>query len=722
MATSQASRTVQIKTPLGTDALLLTHFSAHEQVSRLFEYDLQLLSDVGDLNADKILGHPVTVKFQLPDKAGNRFFNGFVTEFSQTGYEERHHRYQATVRPWFWFLTRTSDCRIFQGKTIPEIFQAVVGQYGFSDFKLKLNGSYSPRNYCVQYRETDFNFLSRLLEFEGIYYFFEHEDGKHLMILADDANAHSKFKGYETVPYYPPSTPGVQRERDHLTSWTQSKSVQSGAYATTDYDFSAPKKSLLQSSSISKSYAQAKFEIYDYPAELGKLDSGETSRVAKVRIQEIQATQTIASGEGDAAGLATGYSFSLSKYPRGDLNIEYFIIGSTISLTSDAHMSGGADPGTEFAISLQAIDAKTPYRPQRSTPKPVVQGAQTAIVVGAGGDEIYTDQYGRVKVQFPWDRAGKNDENSGCWIRVAQVWAGKQWGAMHIPRIGQEVIVNFLEGDPDQPIITGRVYNGANMPPYDLPANKTQSGIKSRSSKDGSPANFNELRFEDKIGSELVTIHAEKDHELSVENDETHTVGRDESQSIGRDEVTKIGRDDSLSVGRNRTKSVTGNESNSIGKNRTDSVGSNESVSVGANRDKNVGGNETVTVSKNQQISVSQDQSVSIDGKRTLDVGKDEAITVGGKRVDSVGKEEEVSIGKDRKVTVSENDSVAVGKKLLIDAGDEILIKTGDASITMKKDGTITIKGKDVSVEGSGKINVKASSDVTIKGSKVANN
>ncbi len=500
MATTQANRTVQVKTPLAADTLLLVHFSASEHVSRLFEFDLQFVSETGDLNADKLLGKPMTVKFQMPDKAGDRFFNGIVTEFSQIGYEERHHRYQATVRPWFWFLTRTSDCRIFQGKTTPQIFQDVVKPYGFSDFKLKLSGSYSPRNYCVQYRETDFNFLSRLLEQDGIYYFFQHEDGKHLMILADDANAHEKSKGYETVPYFPPSAPDAQRERDHLASWTLSKSVESGAYATTDFDFTAPKKSLLQTSSISKSHAQATFEIFDYPAELNKLDSGEASRIAKVRIQEIQATQTVAHGAGNAAGLANGNCFSLSKYPRSDLNIEYFIIGSTISLTSDAHMSGGADPGVEFSISIEAIDAKTPYRPPRATPKPVVQGAQTAMVVGASGDEIYTDQYGRVKVQFPWDRHGKNNENSGCWIRVAQVWAGKQWGAMHIPRIGQEVIVNFLEGDPDQPIITGRVYNGTNMPVYDLPANKTQSGIKSRSSKDGSPDNFNEIRFEDKKG------------------------------------------------------------------------------------------------------------------------------------------------------------------------------------------------------------------------------
>ena len=385
MPTTQASRTVQIKTPLPADTLLLTHFSAHEQVSRLFEYDLQLVSETGDLNADKLLGKPLTVRFQLPAEAGDRFFSGIVTEFSQTGYEERHHQYQATVRPWFWFLTRTSDCRIFQGKTIPEIFQAVVKQYGFSDFKLKLSSSYSPRNYCVQYRETDFNFLSRLLEQEGIHYFFEHEDGKHQMILADDANAHSKSKGYETVPYFPPSTADAQRDRDHLVSWTISKSVQSGAYATTDYDFTAPKKSLLQSSSISKSHAHADFEIFDYPAELGKMDSGEASRLAKVRIQEIQATQTIAHGGGNAAGLATGYCFSLSKFPRSDLNIEYFIIGSSLTLTSDAHKSGSGGAEVEFAINVEAIDAKTPYRPQRATPKPVVQGAQTAIVVGTAG-------------------------------------------------------------------------------------------------------------------------------------------------------------------------------------------------------------------------------------------------------------------------------------------------------------------------------------------------
>jgi type VI secretion system secreted protein VgrG len=705
MATTQANRTVQITTPLGTDALLVVQFSTIERVSHLFEYDLQLLSENDDLDADKLLGQQVTVKFSLPDDAGDRFFNGFVTEFSQVGFDDRHHSYHAIVRPWFWFLSRTSDCRIFQGKTVPEIYQAVVKAYGFADFKLKLNGSYPARNYCVQYQETDFNFLSRLLELEGIHYFFEHHDGKHVMILADDANAHQKFKGYETVPYFPPSASDIQRSRDHLESWSVTRSVQSGAFATTDFDFTAPKKSLLQTSSISKSHSRADFEIFDYPATLGKMDSGESARVAKVRIQELQSTQAVAHGGGNAGGLATGYSFSLSKFPRSDVNIEYFILGTNISITNDAHQSG-TQHGVQFTVSIEAVDAKIPFRPARTTPKPTIQGAQTAMVVGKAGEEIYTDQYGCVKVQFPWDRHGKNDENSGCWIRVAQVWAGKQWGAMHIPRMGQEVIVNFLEGDPDQPIITGRVYNGASMPPYDLPANKTQSGIKSRSSKDGSADNFNEIRFEDKKGSELFTIHAEKNHLVSVENDEHHTVGHDENHEVAND----------------RKKSITGNETVSVGKNRSESVAENETVGIGANRNESVGASESISVGAARSVSVGAAQSTTVGANRTLSVGGDESINVSGKRSDSVGKDEEVAISKNRKISIGENDELAVGKALLIEVQDEITIKSGDASISMKKDGTITIKGKDITLDASGKINVKASSDVIIKGSKVTQN
>ncbi len=697
MATTQAKRNIQITTPLGKDALLVAQFSAIEQMGALFQYDLSLYSEKGDLSADAILGKDVTVKFDLPD-GGKRFFHGFVTDFSQVDYDNRYHRYQATVRPWLWFLTRSADCRIFQQKSVADIFEEVVKPYGFTDYKLKLTGAANKMDYCVQYRETDFNFISRLLEQEGIYYYFQHADGRHTMILANDSSAHEKAANYETVPYFPPGAPAAQRTRDHLNAWSFTKSVLPGTFATTDYDFTAPKKSLAGNSSISKPHAHSSFEVFDYPADLAKFESGETSRVAKIRVQELQAAQMVGHGKGDAVGLATGNKFKLDQFPRKDLNIEYLVTGAKYLITSDAAASGAADPGVECTVSIDAIDARTPFRAARITPKPVVHGSQTAIVVGKAGEEIYTDEHARVKVQFHWDRQGKNDENSGCWIRVAQTWAGKQWGAIHIPRIGQEVIVDFLEGDPDKPIITGRVYNGANMPPYDLPANKTQSGIKSRSSKDGSPANFNEIRFEDKKGEELLTVHAEKDQLVEVENDETHTVGHDKTYSVGNDRKKDIGHDETTTVGNNRTETVGKDESITITKNRNESVGENEDLSVGKN------------------------QSESIGDNRTLSVGKNEDVTVGGNRTEKVDKNETITVSKDRKHDVGNNDVLTVAKKLLIDAGDEITLKTGSASITMKKDGTITIKGKDITLDGSGKVNVKASGDVIVKGSKITQN
>jgi type VI secretion system secreted protein VgrG len=403
-------------------------------------------------------------------------------------------------------------------------------------------------------------------------------------------------------------------------------------------------------------------------------------------------------GKGNAAGLAAGFKFKLDQYPRKDLNIEYLVTGTRHLITSDAGAAGAADPGTECSVSVDTIDARAMFRPARVTPKPIVQGAQTAIVVGPGGEEIYTDEHGRVKLQFHWDRLGKNDENSSCWVRVSHPWAGKEWGAIHIPRIGQEVIVDFLEGDPDKPMITGRVYNGANMPPYKLPANMTQSGVKSRSSKGGSPENFNEIRFEDKKGEELLFVHAEKDQTIEVENDENHSVGHDKTYTVGHDRKKDVGNDETVSVKRDRTETVGGNEKISVGKSRTENVGDDEKIGIG------------------------KEQSITVGTSRTLSVTKNQSTTIGDNRKQQIGKEEEVQIGKNRKQNVGENDQLQVGKKLVITAGDEISLTTGSASVTLKKDGTITIKGKDITIEGSGKINVKASSDITMKGSKILQN
>ena len=308
-------------------------------------------------------------------------------------------------------------------------------------------------------------------------------------------------------------------------------SHQPGAYALNDFDFKVPSKKLLAKLANPKDHARAKFEIYDYPGEY--LEYGEGESYTRLRLEELLAQHESVEAKGNAAGLAVGYLFDLTNCPRQDLNREYLIESATHLVESDAYetVAGSEGAGKLYQGEFALIDSKQPYRAPRTTPKPVVQGPQTAMVVGPKGEEIYTDEYGRVKVQFHWDREGQRNQSSSCWIRVSQVWADKQWGAIHIPRIGQEVIVDFLEGDPDQPIITGRVYNGANLPPYALPDNQTQSGIKSRSSKGAGAANFNEIRFEDKKGEEEVYVHAEKDMNVVVENSSTMKVGFDKKES-----------------------------------------------------------------------------------------------------------------------------------------------------------------------------------------------
>jgi type VI secretion system secreted protein VgrG len=328
------------------------------------------------------------------------------------------------------------------------------------------------------------------------------------------------------------------------------------------------------------------------------------------------------------------------------------------------------------------------------------------VVVGPAGEEIYVDKYGRVKIQFHWDRFGTNDENSSCWVRVSHPWAGKNWGMIAIPRIGQEVIVDFLEGDADQPIITGRVYNADQMPPYDLPANATQTGIKSRSSKGGSTANFNELRFEDKKGSEQVFLHAEKNQDIEVENDETHWVGHDRTKTIDHDETTHVKHD--------RTETVDNNETISIGKDRSETVGNNETISISKNRTEDVGDNETISIGKNRSETVGENETIDIAKNRDRTVGQNETI--------NIGKNQTIEVAEIRQTTIGKDDMNQVAKKFYLEAGDEITLKTGNASITMKKDGTIQIKGKDITIIGSGKINAKASGDMVLKGSKIAQN
>jgi type VI secretion system secreted protein VgrG len=686
---------VRIESSLGGD-LLVASATGDEQMGRLFEFHLELLSKKPELHFDTVVGQQVTLILAID--GGERHFNGFITEFRYAGGDERFTRYQATVRPWLWFLTRTSDCQIFQNKKVPDIIKEVFRKNGMADFEDRLSGKYREWEYCVQYRESDFNFVSRLMEQEGIYYFFEHKDKKHVMVLADDISAHKPFPDYKEIPYHSENEIRGGNYEDHLDHWVTTQAIMPSKYAIQDFNFKKPKLDLLSKHTQTNKHASplGDPEIFDYPGEYPERSDG--MNYVEIRLQELQCQQERVRSGGTCRGASPGCIFKLRDYPREDQNKEHLVISVAHTINNNEFYTNQGGSQEVYRCQIEVIDKKKIFRSARQTPKPIVQGPQTAIVVGPSGEEIYTDEYGRVKVQFHWDRYGKRDENSSCWVRVSQIWAGTKWGGIHIPRIKQEVVVSFLEGDPDKPLITGSVYNADCMPPYTLEANKTQSGIKSRSTKEGGPDNFNEIRMEDKIGQEELYIQAEKDENILVKNNKGETVGNNETISIGNDRQESVGR----------------NETISVGKDRVESVGNNETLVVANNRTRTVGVNEAITIGAAQEVIVSAAQSITVGANQSRDVGKDQIIGIGKNRTFTVGENQETEVGKD--------DNLTVGKNMAIDVGDSISIKCGKAEITMKKDGTITLKGKDLTLKGSGKINAKASGAVTIKGSKIGQN
>jgi type VI secretion system secreted protein VgrG len=525
-APTQAYRELEIITPLGIDVLLLKSFTFHEQLGHMFSLELELLSTDISIEFEDLLGQNITTRMDMPKKT-IRFFNGQITQMSQVEHTRGFATYHITVSPWLWFLTLTMDYRIFQHKTVPDIISSVFDQHGYKDYKKRLVGEYREWEYCVQYRETDFNFVSRLMEQEGIYYFFEHENGKHTLILCDAPSAHKPIPNYETIPFYPPDDTVVRNE-DYINSWSIDKTIQSGAYALDDYNFKKPMADLSAQSIKVEDHQADDFEIFDYPGEYTESKEGNT--YAKIRLQTLHANYEKKEAASNTRGLFAGGLFSLEKFHRKDQNREYLVTSVTHIAEQDLFTSGNNQGGNIYFNSFTAIKSDCKFRSPRLTPKPIVQGLQTATVVGKKGEEIDTDEYGRVKCQFRWDRYGKADENSSCWIRVAHAWAGNQWGTIYLPRIGQEVLVEFLEGDPDRPLITGQVYNEDNKPPYDLPAKKNISGIKTRSTKGG--GGFNEITMDDTKGKEQIFIHAEKQHDQRTKKNHLTWVGRSQHHIV----------------------------------------------------------------------------------------------------------------------------------------------------------------------------------------------
>ena len=585
----QEKRVIQIHTPLGKDAFLLHSLTGHEAISRLFHFSVDLLSEQHSIAYKDIVGKQVTLSLHHTGD-DQRHWNGFVSRFACTGGDNRFSYYRAEIVPWLWFLTRTADCQIYQQKTIPEIIKKVFQDHGFQDFQDRTQSSYPQREYVVQYRETDFNFVSRLMEEAGIFYFFEHDQNTHKLILADKPQVHKNCPVQHKVRFN--FTPGgTFLKEDLVESWGAEQELRPGKYALTDYNFQTPNTSLMANvQTVAQIGGNTKYEIYDYPGIHASKSQGDT--VTKLRMEEEEAVHHLITGSSNCRSFASGYKFHLEEHPRKDQNGDYLLTEVTHSASVGDSYSGSGNGGSEtYTNHFTCIPATVPFRPQRLTPKPVVQGLQTAVVVGPAGEEIYPDKYGRVKVQFHWDRLGKKDENSSCWVRVSQPWAGKNWGAINIPRVGQEVIVDFLEGDPDRPIITGRVYNDDQMPPYPLPDHKTRSTFMSRSTKTGGSANYNELRFEDKKGSEQIFLNAENDMDHRVEHDSREYVGNDRSLVVKNDQKEKVEGEQHLQIVKDRNEKVGGDASLEVTGNQNDKVGQNMSLQVGQNLQEKSGQN-----------------------------------------------------------------------------------------------------------------------------------
>ncbi|MGX8009536.1 type VI secretion system tip protein TssI/VgrG [Mesorhizobium sp. ORM8.1] len=771
-------RATVVQTPLGADVLTFTHLVGRDEISRCFAYTVGFVSKSRDVDPLKMLGGVVSVEGESDPK---RWFSGLVSDFKLTRIEDRLAFYEATVRPWLWFLGNTTDCRIFQNMTAVEIVEKIFTKYGIAKCEKRLQGSYPQREYCVQYDESDLDFVQRLLEHEGIFYFFEHDEGKHTLVLCDAMSKLKPAPGYEKVLYNFEGH-GSRRDVEYITEWIPGSAVRPGAYAHTDYDFEKPGADLMAKSAQPFGHKEASGENYRQPG--AHLDVGRGDTIAGIRREELQAVHQRNTAVGTVRGLFSGCKFTLESFPSDDQNQEYLVVSAEYRLFDPGYRTQNEAHSENFKIVLGAAPTKLPYRPSRITPRPIMRGPQTATVVGPSGEEIFTDKYARVKVQFHWDRLGKKDQNSSCFVRVSQTWAGSGWGFIQIPRIGQEVIVDFIEGDPDLPIITGRVYNASEMPPYALPGNATQSGWKSNSSKGG--GGYNELMFEDKAGSELVNFQAQKDHHLLIKHDRNKTVQHDQSDRIDHDAKHSVGHNLDEDVGNNKTVKVGVNQTTNIGSNDTETVGANRSltvqanetihvaanstenidanhsqtvgivqtVTVGAARIDTVGASETRSVGAMQSNTIGASRSVAVGAEQSHDIGAADSWNIGAAQSVSVGadqsfniaKNQGTEIGADRSAKIAKDDltevggnsalkvakkslveigedgGIKVGKTLSIEAGDAIVIKCGSAAIGMKKDGTITIEGKNITIIGSGEIEVKASSNITMKGSKINQN
>jgi type VI secretion system secreted protein VgrG len=721
---TQDGRLIALETPLGKDKLLLTSLAGEEAISSLFAYELEMLSGDQAIKPESLIGRSVKIVIRLED-GKTRPIHGMVAQFRAGPLVGRDLRqYSAQVVPWLWYLGQSSDCRIFQNLNVPDIIEQVFKTFGFTDYQiLATRGDYPKLEFCVQYRETALNFVARLMEEVGIFYFFRHEKERHLLVIADP---NVKFNALpDSQLTYAPGDP----QSGNVTRWEHIYTFRPGRWSQRDFNFETPSNDLTTTEKTVLKLRNAEtFERFDYPGLYMNKSLG--GKVTRKLMESEEAAYHAVFGASHYPCLDTGGKFTLSSHPCEADSTAYVVRQVRHEATCASYLNQG-DP-SRYDNTFQAIPNDVPFRPLRTTKKPFVHGPQTAVVTGPGGEEIFTDKYGRIKVQFHWDRQGKKDDKSSCWVRVAQSWAGRSFGTWYLPRIGQEVVVTFLEGDPDRPLVVGSVYNAEQTVPFALPGNKTQSGLRTHSSLGGSGSNCNEFRFEDLKGSEVVLFHAEKDLTKEVEHDASHWVGHDETTTVDHDRTEHVKHDETITIDNNRTETVHANETITIDKNRTETVHANETITIDQNRTETVKMNETVTVVQNRAHTVVLNEAltvgvarvetvgpggetITVAGARTISVGQDQSIGVKGDQSIDVTGNETTTIHKDRSTSVTGgNETLEVKNSITISAGDDIVVKNKKASITMAANGDITIEGKQITIKGS--------ADVIIKGQKILQN
>jgi len=604
---TQNERFISIDSPLAKDELLLTSFSGTDRISEPFKFTIEVLSENHSIKPEQLIAEMVTLTVHNSQKTQ---FNGYISDFTYGEIKAEDLRnYRMTMRPWLWFLSKTSDHRIFQKKTTKEIVIDIFKDNGFSDFEFRAEGNTTQREYCVQHNETDLHFVSRLLEEDGIAYYFEQKDNKHILIIVDEAHAYEECAETD-LTYSKGSQPNTQ-----ITRWEHGYQFKKGKWSLNDYDDEMPEISQLkETTSISKFSTVKNYEHYEYTPYH---DYGSIQDLTKKRMQTEEAKIDTVSASSNCSSLYAGGRFNLSKHTVKKeqgvyilTSVEHNAFENSYLATNTKNKDDKKKVLAEYKNNFICIPEKVHYRPPLTHIKPVMSGSQSALVVGPAGEEIYVDDDGRIKVQFHWDRLGKKNEKSTCWIRVMQPWSGAGWGVSFIPRIGMEVLVNFLEGDADRPVILGSVYNGSNKPPF---KSKTQSGIRTRSSQKGTGSNCNEFRFDDKKAAEQIYIHAEKNMDTEVENDETLTVDNDRTKIVNHDENSIIENDRNKTVNNNQSETITKNKTIKVGVNHVERIGKNMSTDV-ENISSLVAGDEITFVTGKSSIVMTSDGTITIKG------------------------------------------------------------------------------------------------------------